>query len=169
VPSGPPAAIALQVRFFLPALGTWLVDGFSESLREQLAKYDVTVVPARESPQATAVITLGDWSDRLGTGQGLIVSLLRDGRVTRVGHVWVPDLGLGTNALDRPGLNTSTDFYGRQGSTASPWTPDLTMNTLSVAAEDVAVVLVQLLRTGSGPTPGTESTAVREGHGQTNL
>lgn len=132
VPSGPPAAIAVRTAFFLPVLGTWVVDGFSETLREELAKYDVTVVPPHAPPQATAVITLGDWSDLLGTGRALTISLVRQGQVPLVGHVWVPDLS---------------------------------MNTLDVAAEDVAVVIVRLLRAPSDPKSALpirpQSTALR--------
>lgn len=113
VPTGPPTTIALRVGFYVPVLGTWLVDGFSDSLREELAKYDVAVAQARASAETTAVVTLGDWSDHLGTGRSIGVVLIHEGGVTPAGRVW---------------------------------TPDLSDTTLSVAAEQVAVVIVRLLR-----------------------
>lgn len=118
VPSGPPIAIALQVGFFVPVLGTWVVDGFSESLREQLAEYEVQVVPARPSPEVTVVITLGDWSDRLGAGRSIGVALLRGMALAPAGRVWVPDLS---------------------------------MDTLNVAAEPVALLVARSLRAPPQP------------------
>jgi len=116
VPAGPPTSLSLRVGFYVPVLGTWLVDGFSDSLREELAKYDVRVVQAPES-STTAVITLGDWSDYLGPGRSIGVALVGEGGVTPTGRVWLPDLS---------------------------------MNTLSVAAEQVAVIIVRMLRAPPG-------------------
>jgi hypothetical protein len=117
VPAGPPAAIALRVGFYFPSLGTWTVDGFADSLREQLAKYDVSVVKDDRSPENTAVVTLGDWSDRVGVGRSIDVALRNDGGVAEVGRVRIPDLS---------------------------------MTTLAVAAEYVAVLIVRALRRPSG-------------------
>lgn len=114
VPSGSLTAIALRVGFFVPSLGTWTVDGFSESLREQLARYAVAVVGDHDPPENTAVVTLGDWSDRVGVGRSIDVAIVNEGGVSHAGRVRIPDLS---------------------------------MTTLAVAAEYVAVLIVRTLRT----------------------
>jgi hypothetical protein len=116
VPPGRPTAIALRVGFYRPSLGTWTVDGFSDSLREELAKYDVAVVPNDSLPENIAVVTLGDWTDRVGVGRSIDVALLNDGGLTEAGRVRIPDLS---------------------------------MTTLAVASEYVAVLIVRRLRTPS--------------------
>jgi hypothetical protein len=84
-------SIALDVAFFVPVLGTWTTNGFSDSLREQLAKYGISVVDRRSSPRI-AVITLGSWSDRAGFGHSIGVELRQGGGVMKAGRVRVPDL-----------------------------------------------------------------------------
>ncbi len=56
VPSGPPRAIALDVRLPVDVLGTWTVDGFSQTLRLELAKYNIKVVDRRSRPGVVALI-----------------------------------------------------------------------------------------------------------------
>jgi len=68
VAPGPPTSIALDVGFFLPVLGTWVVRGSRKRCATKLAKYDIAVVDRRDSPANVAVITLGAWSDRVGGG-----------------------------------------------------------------------------------------------------
>jgi len=102
VPSGPATAIVLRVGFYAPTLGTWIVDGFSDSLREQLAKYDVGVASSA-APGGTAVVTLGDWSDRAGVGRSIDVALSSDGGMTEAGRVRIPDLSMST-------LNVASEY-----------------------------------------------------------
>src|SRR5258708_14985574 len=59
VPSGPPRAIALDVRLPVYVLGRWTIDGFSETLRLELAKYNITVVQRRSPEPIVARIDLG--------------------------------------------------------------------------------------------------------------
>jgi hypothetical protein len=96
VAPGPPTSIALDVGFFLPVLGTWVVRGFTETLRDELAKYDIAVVDRRDSPASVAVITLGAWSDRVGGGRLIQIDMLGEGGLRRVGHELVADLSMTT-------------------------------------------------------------------------
>ncbi len=96
-PHGPPTAVALDVAYFVPVLGTWMTDGFSDSLRTEFAKYDIEVVAARSPSRPLAVITLGAWSDRAGFGRSINVEvLLPDGERKRAGRIPVPDLEMTT-------------------------------------------------------------------------
>jgi hypothetical protein len=78
-------------------LRDWMTDGFSDSLRTELAKYDIEVVAARSPSRPLAVITLGAWSDRAGFGRSINVELLLpDGERKRAGRIPVPDLEMTT-------------------------------------------------------------------------
>jgi TolB-like protein len=96
-PHRPSTKVALDVAYFVPVLGTWMTDGFSESLRTELAKYSIEVVAARSSSRPLAVITLGDWSDRAGFGRSINVELLLPNMGPKqVGRLRVPDLEMTT-------------------------------------------------------------------------
>jgi hypothetical protein len=88
VPAGPPIPMALDVRLPVDTLGTWIVQGFSESLAIELAKYDIRVVDRRAAPRDVAVVNLG----LLGYRQAIDVYLTRDGETTRLGRIHVPDV-----------------------------------------------------------------------------
>jgi hypothetical protein len=88
VPAGPPIPMALDVKLPCYTLGTWLLQGFSESLAIELAKYNIRVVDNREAPKAVAVINLGLYGYR----QVIDVYLTRDGQTIPAGRVHMPDL-----------------------------------------------------------------------------
>jgi hypothetical protein len=92
----PPTDIALDVAYFVPVLGTWMTTSFSNSLRAELAKVDVVVVPAPTESTPVAVVTLGNWSDRIGFGRSITVALRSEGTLTPEGFVRVPDLDMTT-------------------------------------------------------------------------
>jgi hypothetical protein len=87
VPEGPAIPLALDVRLPEDTLGTWVVQGFSESLTLELAKYNIRVVDKGAAPRAVALVDLG----LPNYHRGIDVYLTRDGQRTRVGRVVVPD------------------------------------------------------------------------------
>lgn len=88
VPAGPPIPMALDVELPVYTLGTWYLQGFSESLAIELMKYNIRVVDKRAAPKTVAIINLG----LLGYHQAVDVYLSRDGETTAAGRVHVPDL-----------------------------------------------------------------------------
>jgi hypothetical protein len=88
VPDGPPMAMALDVQLPYNTLGTWFLQGFSESLALELAKYNIRVVEKREAATAVAVINLGLY----GYHQVIDAYLSRDGQTKPAGRVHMPDL-----------------------------------------------------------------------------
>jgi hypothetical protein len=86
-PAGPPFPVALDVEMPVYVLGSWLIDGFNESLRDQLAKYNVQVVTRRDAAAAVAEIDLGLW----GYQQAVDVYVVRGGRRVHAGRVLVVD------------------------------------------------------------------------------
>jgi hypothetical protein len=92
LPKGPPQSIGLAVAFYVDVVGTWAIDGFRESLAERLADYDVHVVARDARPETVAVIDLGAWTDRVGGGRMLRVTLVRGDTSRSAGTVQVPDL-----------------------------------------------------------------------------
>jgi hypothetical protein len=93
-PSGPAREIALDVQLPVYVLGTWVVDGFSETLRLELAKYNITVVSRRLRPGVVALIDLGHFTYR--DWQEVDVALVHDHETTPLGRVRVPDLSMTT-------------------------------------------------------------------------
>jgi hypothetical protein len=94
VPEGSRKRIALDVQLPVAVLGTWTTDGFRETLRLELAKYNVAVVDRRQSPDAVALIDLGRWT--YGSWQEIDVGLDEDGHVAALGQIRVPDLSMTT-------------------------------------------------------------------------
>jgi hypothetical protein len=94
VPNGPPRAIALDVQLPLWVLGRWTIDGFSETLRAELAKYNVVVVDRRASPAGVAIVDLGRWTYR--DWQEVDVAVVDRGETTPLGRLRVPDLSMTT-------------------------------------------------------------------------
>jgi hypothetical protein len=92
VPSGPPLQVALDPQFTFYTEGTWALDGFSEELALQLAKYNMKVVDRRTAPPLVAEINLGVWGNR----HVVDVYVVRDGDRAYAGRVSVPDLALPT-------------------------------------------------------------------------
>lgn len=93
-PSGPAKAIALDVRLPVFVPGTWTVDGFSETLRLELVKYNITVVDPRSRPRNVALIELGRVT-YLGW-QEVDVALAHDNQTTLLGRIRVMDLSMTT-------------------------------------------------------------------------
>jgi hypothetical protein len=121
-PSGPPIAVALDVRFVRYTLGQWAVDGFDESLEEQLAKYNVKVVDARAAPTFVALIDLGVPGNR----RAIDVYLSRDDQPEVP-----PQVGR------RPEGHTRTELAGRV------WVTDLSQTTLEASAQLVAPLIAR--------------------------
>jgi hypothetical protein len=95
VPRGPPRTIALDVRLPVVVLGTWTVDGFSETLRLELAKYNIRVDDRRSRPGVVALINLGRLTYR--TWQEIDVALIiRDDKTTPLGRIAVTDTSMTT-------------------------------------------------------------------------
>jgi hypothetical protein len=94
VPSVPPKTVALDVRLPVYVPGSWTVDGFSESLRLELAKYNIQVVGRRSQPEAVARIDLGRITYR--SWQEVDVAVADDDRTTPLGRIRVPDLEMTT-------------------------------------------------------------------------
>ena len=99
VPGGPPLPVALDVQFPVYTLGTYRIDGFSEELGRQLAKYNIAVVDRRAAPSVVAEINLGI----PGNPHAVDVYLMRGGVRTYAGRVRVPD-------LEEPTLDVSTQL-----------------------------------------------------------
>jgi hypothetical protein len=93
-PSGPPKEIALDVQLPIYVLGTWAIDAFSETLRLELAKYNITVVSRRSRPSVVALIDLGRFTYR--DWQEVDVALAHDHETTPLGRIRVPDLSMTT-------------------------------------------------------------------------
>jgi hypothetical protein len=93
-PSGPPRAIALDVRLPVYVLGRWTIDGFSETLRLELAKYNITVAERRSHESIVARIDLGRVTYR--QWQEIDVALAHDDETTLLGRIQVPDLSMTT-------------------------------------------------------------------------
>jgi hypothetical protein len=94
VPSGPPRSVALDVELPIHVLGRWTVDGFSDTLRMELAKYNIEVGPRRSEGDVVALIDLGrvtyrDW-------QEIDVALARGDAMSPWDRVHVPDLSMTT-------------------------------------------------------------------------
>ena len=94
VPHGSTAAIALDVQLPVPVLGTWKIDGFSETLRLELAKYHISVAD-RPSPMIPlAAVDLGQITYR--QWQEVDVTVAYGGQTTLLGRIRVPDLQMTT-------------------------------------------------------------------------
>jgi hypothetical protein len=76
------------------ALGTWSTSGFTETLREELARYNVVLVRRTEDPDAVARVDLGRFTYR--SWQEIDIALDEAGRMTELGRVRVPDLSMTT-------------------------------------------------------------------------
>jgi hypothetical protein len=94
VPQGPPMRVALDVQPPLHAVGTWSTIGFTATLRDELARYNVVVVHRNEQPDAVAVVDLGRFTYR--SWQEIDVALDDDRHVTELGRIRVPDLSMTT-------------------------------------------------------------------------
>jgi hypothetical protein len=94
VPQGPPKRVALDVQLPLHTLGTWSTASFTETLREELARYNIVVVRRNEEPDAVARVDLGRFSYR--SWQEIDVSLDDDDRLAELGRIRVPDLSMTT-------------------------------------------------------------------------
>jgi hypothetical protein len=94
VPQGPPKRVALDVQPPLSTIGTWSTASFSETLREELGKYNIVVVGRDAQPDAIAVVDLGRFTYR--SWQEIDVSLAKDSRVSELGRIRVPDLSMTT-------------------------------------------------------------------------
>jgi hypothetical protein len=94
VPVGPPKRVALDVEPPVAALGTWSTASFSETLREELARYNIVVVPRNEQRDAVAVVDLGRFTYR--SWQEIDVFLDVDDRLSELGRIRVPDLSMTT-------------------------------------------------------------------------
>ena len=94
VPSGSAAAIVLDVRLPVPVLGTWVVDGFSETLRLELAKYHIAVADRPSPATPLARIDLGEITYR--RWQEVDVAVAYEGKTTPLGRIQVPDLEVTT-------------------------------------------------------------------------
>jgi NADP-dependent 3-hydroxy acid dehydrogenase YdfG len=95
VPGGPPKTIALDVRLAVYVPGTWTADGFSETLRLELAKYNIRVVGRRSRPEAVARIDLGRITFR--GWQEVDADIVYDDQTTTpLGRIRVEDLSMTT-------------------------------------------------------------------------
>jgi len=94
VPPGPPKRVVLDVQAPLHPLGTWSTVTFSETLRGELARYNVVVVRRSEQPDAVALVDLGRFTYR--SWQEIDVSLDENDRVSELGRIRVPDLSMTT-------------------------------------------------------------------------
>ena len=94
VPPGPPKRVALDVQLPVYVLGTWGAAGFRDTLRDELAKYNVVVVRPDEVPDAVARIDLGRFTYR--SWQEIEVALDDDHRVDTLGKIRVPELSMTT-------------------------------------------------------------------------
>jgi hypothetical protein len=94
VPSGPAAVIALDVQLPVAVLGTGIVDGFSETLRLELAKYNIAVEPPRSRQEIVALIDLGRIAYR--QWQEIDVAVAHDDETTPLGRIQVLDLSMTT-------------------------------------------------------------------------
>jgi hypothetical protein len=86
--------VALDVQPPLHTLGTWSTTGFRQTLREELARYNIVVVRRNEEPDAVAVVDLGRFTYR--SWQEIDVTLDDDHRVAELGRIRVPDLSMST-------------------------------------------------------------------------
>lgn len=94
IPSGPAKPIALDVRLPVYVLGRWTVDAFSDTLRAELAKYNITVVDRPSSSRMIALIDLGRWTYR--SWQEIDVALAHDDEKTALGRIRVADTSMTT-------------------------------------------------------------------------
>jgi hypothetical protein len=94
VPQASPMRVALDVQPPLHALGTWSTIGFTQTLREELARYNIVVVRRNEEPDAVAVVDLGRFTYQ--SWQEIDVSLDDDRRVAELGRIRIPDLSMTT-------------------------------------------------------------------------
>jgi hypothetical protein len=90
VPHGPPKRVALDVRLPVYVPGRWIEDTTSETLREELRKYNVQVVDRRAHPDALVHVDLGQFTYR--EWQEVDVWLGGEGREVTIGRIRVPDL-----------------------------------------------------------------------------
>jgi hypothetical protein len=94
VPEGPPRRVVLDVQLPVYGLGTWSTAGFTQTLRQELAKYNIVVVEPSETRDAIATIDLGRWTYR--TWQEIDVTVGDDRRAVVAGRIRVPDLSMTT-------------------------------------------------------------------------
>jgi hypothetical protein len=94
VPAGQHKRVALDVQPPLHALGTWSTSGFTQTLREELARYNIVVVPRNEETDAVALVDLGRFTYR--SWQEIDVSLDDDRHVAELGRIRIPDLSMTT-------------------------------------------------------------------------
>lgn len=90
VPPGPAKRVALDVRLPVSVLGRWTEDTTAETLREELAKYNIQVVDPKAHPDALIHVDLGQFT--LREWQEVDVWLGGEGHEVIVGRIRVPDL-----------------------------------------------------------------------------
>jgi hypothetical protein len=90
VPQGPPKRVALVVRLPVYVLGRWTEDTTSETIREELKKYNIEVVDRRAHPDALIHVDLGQFTYR--EWQEVDVWLGGEGNEVSIGRIRVPDL-----------------------------------------------------------------------------
>jgi hypothetical protein len=90
VPRGPPKRVALVVRLPVYVLGSWTEDTTGDTLREELAKYNVQVVDRRAHPDAVVHVDLGQFTYR--EWQEIDVRLGGEGKEVSLARIRVPDL-----------------------------------------------------------------------------
>jgi hypothetical protein len=94
VPAGPAKPIALDVELPVAVLGRWTVNSFSDTLRAELVKYNITVVDPESQPGLVALIDLGRFTYR--DWQEIDVALTHDDGTTPLGRIRVLDLSATT-------------------------------------------------------------------------
>ena len=90
VPQGPPKRVALDVRLPVYVPGRWTEDTTSETLAEELKKYNIQVVDRRAHPDALIHVDLGRLTYR--EWQEVDVWLGDEGKEVSLGRIRVPDL-----------------------------------------------------------------------------
>jgi hypothetical protein len=90
VPRGPSKRVALDVRLPLAVPGRWTEETTSETLREELKKYNIRVVDRRAHPDALYHVDLGQFTYR--DWQEVDVWLGSEGHEVTLGRIRVPDL-----------------------------------------------------------------------------
>jgi hypothetical protein len=90
VPHGPPKRVALDVRLPVSVLGSWIEDTTTETLREELAKYNIQVVVRGAHPDALVHVDLGQFTYL--EWQEIDVWLGGEGKEVCLARIRVPDL-----------------------------------------------------------------------------
>jgi hypothetical protein len=92
VPSGPPQVVVLDVRLPVDLLGSWVVSAFSDTLRRELARYNIQTT---ELPPAPKPEHVNGWQDPAEAQEQAEASRQDELKYLRDRHLTIARIDLG--------------------------------------------------------------------------